>query len=439
MQPANNINELANNLIPGKFLTRDDANVYVPVYEELIRDIRDRVLHDQLPQQTIYASGQSGTGKTTALNFLPDDEIEERFSVVKVYANELFDLDDVDVIDILLMLSYSLMKQHPKLEVSFRAELEKIHKKHQGQLGEEVVRENGAEAEGGGRLELQLGNDPISRFFTLFRISTNFFASFRVDKKYRQITREAFSFNKFDLLNLTNRIIERHCELIAPNKDLLLIVNELDHIKRPELIRELFINNRYYLENLHCKKIVSVPAVLNTMDTFAERIYFFGLKLSPNKLSAPGGEALRQTAENRRLLSQVLYKRIHPDQHLIEPAAVELAVDSSGGIIRQFISILYYAATQVRRNKGACISGQDVADGCATVRQTLEGSIIFREKIEILDQIRRANKPDVPEDEMFMEMLQGNRILIYQNQPTWYEVNPLIADTVRIYAQQTET
>lgn len=437
MRPATNINELANNLIPGRFLTQDEANVYVPVYEELIDDIRDRVIYDQLPHQTIFVSGQSGTGKTTALNFLPNPEINDQFKVIKVYANELFDLDDIDTIDVLLMLSFTLMEQNKSLEKTFNQELDKIRKKHEGTFNSETIRETQQEKSGGVQWEAQLGNDPISRFFGLFKISGNFFANFKVDRKYRQITREAFSFNKLDLLDLTNRIIQKYEDLLPEGKHLLLIINELDHIKKPKLINDLFITNRYYLEKLQCKKVISVPAILNTFDTFNERIYFFGIKLSHNKLTPSLKKGEDKVTSNWSLLEEIVFKRIAEDADLIDKDAVLLAIENCGGIIRQFISILYYSATLVRRLKGTKIKLADVLHGCDTLRQTLEGSIIFKEKIEILDQIRTANKPLVPEDEMFMEMLQGNRILIYQNDPTWYELNPLIEDTVRIYAQRS--
>ena len=78
MRKANDIIELYKNLTPGP-LDKSASEFYIEVYQEQIEKIRFSLLTNEDHTQTIYVAGQSGTGKTTALNFLPDSSIEENF------------------------------------------------------------------------------------------------------------------------------------------------------------------------------------------------------------------------------------------------------------------------------------------------------------------------------------------------------------------------
>ena len=99
MKRAKTINELADNLDPSLPLGKEDKNVYVPIYDELLSKLRDRIIHDKLESRTLFVAGQSGTGKTTALNFLEDRKISRAFTVKVINFRDLVDLSDVDIID----------------------------------------------------------------------------------------------------------------------------------------------------------------------------------------------------------------------------------------------------------------------------------------------------------------------------------------------------
>ncbi|MEM1220490.1 MAG: hypothetical protein AAGH79_16330 [Bacteroidota bacterium] len=418
MKPATNMVELVRNLAPARLLTQADKEFYVPIYSDVLRKLRYQLVVSQSKKETYYTSGQSGTGKTTALNFLPNTNLEDQFAVHFLYGNELFDLSDVDIIDVLLMICYELIKGKPKLENQFTESLNRIRDKNEGILEETTVVDDGSTTSGGASLNLGLGNSPISSFFKLFKVGADFFTSLKLDKKYRQITRRAFAFQKQDLLALTNEIIESYLLEVAPGKELLLIFNELDHIKQPQLITELFITNRYLFEELRCKKVISVPVMLLAEERFTRPIDFFGLKLTPNPLiDELTPENKERIDDNKDHLRKIIQKRIAEDQELITEEAIDYAINKSGGIIRQFISIVHNAAVKVGLTGANRISLNDVEEGASTFRQILERSIISQEKIAILEQVRTENRPNAQDEEAFIEALLGNQILIYQNNP----------------------
>ena len=139
MKPAENIFELANNLNPAQPLGPEDRDVYVPIYTEILEGLKDRILFDDIPNQSFFVAGQSGTGKTTALNFLPDHHLDERYSIQFVRGNQLLDPNDLDIIDLLLVLAFKLVENHTPLRNEYYRELDRLQKIHQNVLTEEKV------------------------------------------------------------------------------------------------------------------------------------------------------------------------------------------------------------------------------------------------------------------------------------------------------------
>lgn len=130
MQPATTINELANNLIPDRPLMKGrDDQFYVPIYEEETDELRDSVLHDSIQAQTLFISGQTGTGKTIALHFLRNEEVEAKFEAVSLDAKNLFELSDMSIVEILIMICYKLMNQDKtgQLEKEFKTAIERLY------------------------------------------------------------------------------------------------------------------------------------------------------------------------------------------------------------------------------------------------------------------------------------------------------------------------
>ena len=75
-------------------------------------------------------SGQSGTGKTTALNFLADEKLSGKYIIKHVYEREIFDLNDVDIIDILLGFSFELIGSDAGLQAKYLEGLDRIQKQN---------------------------------------------------------------------------------------------------------------------------------------------------------------------------------------------------------------------------------------------------------------------------------------------------------------------
>ncbi|MEM7660130.1 MAG: hypothetical protein AAF399_28735, partial [Bacteroidota bacterium] len=447
---ASNLIELFQNLVPSQYLTPADKELYVPIYEQTLKDLRFSILTNPLPTQTFYVAGQTGTGKTTALNFLANEEIEAQFHVENIHSIDLLDFDDIHIIDLLLMTSYWLMKQEEaitgkrKLEKKFRAQLKRIEGKHQGTYQEETIGVDAKEAGIRAKTELELDtkNNPISRFLSFFNLTGSFAAEFRGNYEYRKLIREQFEFNLADLLNVANDVIQAFETEVTNGKPLLLIYNELDHIRDLKRINNLFIHKRYYLESLACRKVVSIPVYLASDNGFTRQgtIERFGLKTRQNPLAPRSETGRKQVEDCKELLRKVIQYRIAPGHDLVRADAIERAIEGSGGVLRQFVEIMHHASQRAAMSDpNGQITLGDVEEGVHSVRRRMEPAILGN--IALLNHVLLQHTP--PDEEVepklhasFTSALLGNQILIYYNDPAWYEVNPLLQRTVEIYARQ---
>jgi len=121
---------------------------------------------------------------------------------------------------------------------------------------------------------------------------------------------------------------------------------------------------------------------------------------------------------------------------LIDNDALEEAIDQSGGIIRQLIRIVYVAAVNVRTLEGTKISPDDIKEAVNALRNNMAGTIISTDKINMLHTILEKNVPVSGTSTEFIELLQSNNVLAYENGEPWYEVNPIIRNTVKVYAER---
>jgi DNA polymerase III delta prime subunit len=437
MKKATTINEFANNLLSENLEIEKDANVYVPIYNEKLEALRDVILNDEVESQTFFVAGQSGTGKTTALNFLKTKQLEDHFFVKYINMRDFLDERDVDIIDFLLTFAFALVKD-TALEEDYYEKLVEIQRKHEGELEEIDEKEVEKKAGAGTEVDASAGGG----LFNLFNLKARFFAEYKVDTFYRKTTREIFKLKKPHLRDLINELIDKYREKVTRGKKLLTIVDDLDKLKEIQQINSIFLEHRNYIFDLKCKKIFSIPTYLTTspeIDNYSRhQIPQFVLNLKSNPIAKKINKKREkeQIGENKKMLMEVIRCRIAEGIELIDDDALQEAVEFSGGIIRQLIRIVYHAAIKVRRLQGPKITKEDVEDGIEAVRNTIARTIISSNKIKMLNTILTKNIPVSETSEEFIEVLHANNVLAYTNGTIWYEVNPIIKETVEIYAER---
>ena len=109
MKKASNLIEVSQIFDPQKVLTLADKDIHQDIYQNIINPLKMKLITNQIPSKTFFICGQIGMGKSTALNYLPDDNINNKFEVKYLTGRELFAIHDIDIIDILLMIGFELI------------------------------------------------------------------------------------------------------------------------------------------------------------------------------------------------------------------------------------------------------------------------------------------------------------------------------------------
>ena len=293
--------------------------------------------------------------------------------------------------------------------------------------------------EGGGGTKGQLGFSWLS----LIKGDVNFFANYKREKLFKQTTREVFKVKKSKLVELINNIIIDYIQVnIKDNKQLLLIIDGPDRLRDETGINSIFKDSIADLLSLKCKKIIVIPPHLHTgqFPFYKEmNTSFFSIKLYENPITPiEEKQEKRQIAICKAQMEDVVRKRIKEGVELIDKDALEKAIQYSGGILRQFVGILYEAATKTRRQKTITISIKEVDETIEQYGNTKSASIIMTSKMPILYKILNRKYEDTDASD-FIDLFLSEMIIPCTNGTIWYEVNPLVRKTVEIYGKSSGT
>lgn len=431
IEPANNIVELAKNLYPLRIIEQqNNSHVYVPLFNDILKDMRDRLLYSFNPHESFFISGQVGSGKTTALNFLKNQEIDDRYEIVSIGGRNLLDLDDVHVVDILLMLSFYLVEKLNRAD-DLLQELETLHARYEGRLEETQERMKGHKGEAGVKAELGTS----ASFLGLLGLKADLFAKYTGSREIKRTVREFFKFKEDDLVKITNKIITRfYTDQLNNEKELLVVFDDLEKMSNHEQVVALFVNDFNRLESISCRKVILYPVSLSADDRFMARAnqpWFFNLKIYQHE-----NEALDTINTNRGRLKEVLYKRIAAGVDLVEPEALDLAIDKSAGLLAQFVSILYEATTRVRGLNGSKVDAEDVQIAFDKLRKDRERKLLGEERMAVLVHVHQHKDVVGLNPNEVLKALQSNQIIQCENDVIWYCLNPLLVPAVTHYISQ---
>ncbi len=431
---AKNLLEFARNLTIVQDLERDADLFYVPIYENTIKLIRQTLITSLNPTDLFFATGQQGTGKTTALNRVPNSLLEEQFTFIHIKAGKTMNLDDLDIIDLLLFIGFEIIEREPGLEELFYTELDEIQGIKDGTLEKIQVSNTNTNLSAGAKVETGVEPDQnlIGKLvFSFLKLKAEIFGSIKIDREFRNVIRKRFVLKKYRLVELINKIIAEYEEI--KGKNLVLIIDDLEKMKDVKQMKELFINNLNVLDSLKCRKILTYPIHLSFEPEMRPRVQYrfvLRIKTPPSHRYRPD----KEPEKNRELLKEIAYKRLE-NKEIITSEALDLAIEYSGGIIRQFIQILWMAVnlkiTETESYNGT-LQKHDIEKAIKHFKREYSNAVIG-ETIEMLKYIADTNKPPKHLNETFIKAVLGTQVLVYFNDNTWYDVNPLVKEAVEEY------
>jgi len=437
MPKASNLIEVSQIFDPQKALTIDDIDIHKNIYESIIEKLKIKILTNHVPSKTFFVYGQAGMGKSTALNYLPDNNIENRYKLLYLPGKELFVENDIDIIDVLLMIGFKLTENN-KLADNYFLKLEELQKMNLDLLAKSSEKTKESLESQGHSAKASLGI--ASKMFLFAELTGSVFKNLKRNEKERETLREIFTVDKAKLITLINQIIEDYeKEILNHEKKILLIIDDLEKIENRDDIERLFITNNWVFNDVKCVKVVPIPVFLTRITSmFNNDLIEFDFRISKNPLDsdADNGEKVE---ENKKLLKELIEKRMEKSS-FIHLDAYEEIINYSGGNIRQLIEIIYQSTIEqlyISNMKGNQISIDDIKNGVASISSRL--SKASDSKIKVLTQIAKKHKflaePTEQDKSDFDNALLDNLIFLHKNGTHWYDVNPMIRKTVEVHAR----
>ena len=415
MKKASTIKEIYNIFDPQSYLKQDTKDYYIDIYKDFTDDLHDRLeLSDS--EETIFVAGQSGNGKSSALQLFSTNypDLNNYYDIKILNARNVFDKKDIDVADILLMIAFTIIEEHEDLQKEFLDILEDMRKKKLNEL-EEIEEKTKLDS------KTEKG-DLISGFkidLDFLKIGADFKDTFKVDNQNKKVIRELIKLKKKDFIDKINEIIRKYKrDILKEKKRLLLIIDDIEKIKDSD---HIFTDEISTILQIECSKIITMPIHLKRSSTFAG----YDAKEISFKLKTRNNEFI---PENIEKLVNIITARLG-NSDLIDNDAKELIAKKSGGNVRQLIKIVKESALKANRNKSTTIILTDVKDALHDIRRDYSSASM--EIKEFLDFINENKNPkDYSDDSIKKLKIATNQSLIfaYYNGEIWYDLNPIILD-----------
>lgn len=434
MVPATTLEELYNNLNRSEGFALEDAMMYVnEIFDRQVKLIRRQLLVGDRKDETIFVCGQRGTGKTTALTFLPDERIREKFAVVYVRPGISVESGEgenraLSIVNVMVNIAETLIRsaKDKKVDAFFQeSALPFINfvKKVNGKLVEEEIRldrDFHAHAE-------EVMNGVLKAVFSLDR-----------ERSKRRQIRETFDAKIEELHVELQKLIASFEKLVAGGKPLLLVIDDWEKLIEQDSIQNIFGAGIQDLKRLQCRKVVSIPVMAAANESGRQNITntsFFTLKIESNPFhsESSGGGSAEEAVEinrNRQLFKKIIMSRIDPavQDTLVDDASIAAATDASGGIVRQFLEIMATAAIEALVSNSKYLR-KDFVDTAARHRSSIPqlGVDMKQGLKELLIKVQQTHdRPDGIDAGLFEFAIANGYLIFNLNGRFSYRPNPLI-------------
>ncbi|MFO0585937.1 MAG: hypothetical protein U0441_00285 [Polyangiaceae bacterium] len=405
---------------PLNLMDENDRRLYVPLHEDdhdPVRRLFDTIEFSE-DESVQLVAGFRGTGKTTEFSRLEKGLWEAGYMVIRVDLDEYVDMHSaVDIRDFLLILAGA---------ISDRLTDERLLGVNEG-LKKGFWERVGGLLPTGVELKEATAKTPVG----------DLKLAFRSDPTFREGIRKAFAGRLAELVDQVRAYHRQVLEALKKraNRDvrLVVIVDSLEHLRgtldSSEAVRrsveELFLTHASQIGLPSTHMVLSVPAFLVLQgDNLAAQYVNGALQAWPAYRVRNRAGARTEVVDKMISLLDKRgdWRRILPDQ-----AALEKLILASGGHLRDLLNMLVEALHLA--GKGV---KPDAADKVVNVARRAYLPL-YKDEIEILRRIadkRSVEELKTSEQEYLFRFLDSGLVLCYMNDDFWYDVHPLVRDTV---------
>lgn len=361
--------------------------------------------HRQPPKY--FFSGHRGCGKSTELNRLAaDDEIKNKFFIVKYSVKDVCDVNNLDYIDVLFSIGAQLYIQYleagGKLETGLIKELDGwknsiIEKEEAVSTSAEVSLEGG-----------------IKTFFV------SILSKIKVEGTTKETIRKKIEPKLSELIDKINMII---ADIEGKEKKKILVL--IDDLDKPRLdqAKTIFFNNYTAITLPSCFIVYTVPI----------SIYFtYEQELRESKFFLPNIKLHSRNDKNSidetgyKLMRLFVSKRMKTE--LIEPDALNHVIKIGAGVFRESARVMQIAIDRAIEKGRKNIINEDVDRAESELRGDFKRQLTTDDYI-ILKEI--CDKNEMRGIERIGHLLHNLSLLEYVNGEPWCDVHPVIEELLK--------
>ena len=420
---ANTLEDMYSSFEFNRPLSEDEYAFFENIYDgKLTRFIND-VRRNKIHQNIFFIAGQRGNGKSTILNNLKNKNIdfEESYEIRHIQAMEVFDISEVDIVDILLVIGFDLIDNNKldgaktkELRDKFADKLQELQELSTGELEKVSSKANSTLTQGSSDNSISIK----ASFFSYFSADSKLSAIYKTDKNIREEAKRRYKFKTKDLLDTINSLIDEYKRLANSPKEILLILDGLERLSNIENTDKIFKEDIALLRDVKCFKIITMPLYLKEIiDLNDVKPIDFTMEIKDGKI------------KNIEHLKLIVEKRV-ANRDLITPEAMDLAVKMSGGNIRQLLEILQRASTEATD-----IFESDKVDTkeVKSALEILKGHYATRTQIhsKFLNKIKNTHTIENEDDySSLAKTIKDGLVFAYFNGTVYYDINPIIAENL---------
>lgn len=403
---ANNLSQVLNLFNPKRpLLTKEEVdNYFVERPLGPLKMMGDYLLQSRAEPSKILFTGHRGSGKSTELNKLVLN-LHEEFFMLKFSIAETLDLFDLDYIDVVLTSGLKLLEKAVREKVKINEKiLEDIFDWLHYDITEEKIIELTKEA---------------SLSSNVNALVLNLEGKLSKESATRKIMRERIKPRFSELINKINLAITEIQE--KTSKKVLIIIEDIDKTNL-EIAQQLFFQQGASLLSINSKIIYTFPISLRYSDNFTQVAKTFDAHfVLPNVTIFT-----RQGKENpigQEMMREVILKRM--EESLISEDAIREAIQLSGGLLIELMTIIRNASLYTLSSKGEVIDVANIHKAANDIRNDYR--VMLREdQYQLLKKIKEDKEKRVFNDEIVRQLLHNLSLLEYRNDDFWVDVHPIV-------------
>lgn len=427
MNPAQNLTELYATVNPDEPLPPKDPRFVdfsaARGCEDMVALISRRISTAVSPHyHRRLVTGHRGSGKSTELRRLQAELEKAGFLVAYLDVEVTLDLADLEYLDVLAAVAYKLdevartqkLKVDPALMRDIAAWFSEVV----------VTAEQREEGEMSVKAEAGVG----VKIPQLARLLASVTGQIRSGSSTRKQIRQKLENRLDDFIRRLNELVHdiTHRAQKAGRRGLVVIVDSMEKMPIKMLDEQgltnhalLFVEHAEQLKSLPCHLIATVPvSLLNDRNL---GIAFTDIDLIPMVKVVTRDRS--QAQEGRDLLFDAVARRADIPHIFTDPAVVYSLIDSSGGVLRDLMRLLLFAADYARLDEKI---GQNEAEQAFRKLIREYDRLIQQEDLEVLLAVRR--NPFTASSSTLSRLMYNRLVLPYFNDEQWVGLHPAVVE-----------